>query len=115
MIRTPHLVAAIVLATLVLLACDSAPEVDYSGPTATWSQFGADASGARYSLLTQVNRENVAALGIAWEYQTGDVSDGERDIPSTSAFEATPIVVDDTMYLCSPFQSGHCVKPRDGR
>ncbi len=114
MMRTTPLVAATMLPILLLVACGSALEIDYSGPTATWTQFGSDAGGARHSPLTQVNRDNVEALEIAWEYHTGDVSDGEGDIPSTSAFEATPVVVDDTMYLCSPFNRVIALNPETG-
>ncbi len=114
MMRTTPRVAATVLPMLLLVACGSGLEIDYSGPTATWPQFGLDAGGARYSPLTQVNRDNVQDLEIAWEYHTGDVSDGEGDIPSTSAFEATPIVVDDMMYLCSPFNRVIALNPETG-
>jgi quinoprotein glucose dehydrogenase len=106
--------SVILLATVSITACGSTPAVDYSGPTATWTQVGSDAGGARFSPLTQVNRNNVEALEIAWEYHTGDVSDGKGDIPSTSAFEATPIVVEDTMYLCSPFNRVIALDPETG-
>lgn len=114
MMRAIHLVSAIALAILLLVGCGSIPETDYAGPTATWPQVGLDTGGSRYSPLTQINRENVEALEIAWEYHTGDVSDGDGDIESTSAFEATPIVVDDTMYLCSPFNRVIALNPETG-
>jgi glucose dehydrogenase len=52
--------------------------------------------GSRYSQLMQINRSNVAALKIAWEYHTGDVSDGSGS-RRKSAFETTPIVANGTM------------------
>ena len=46
------------------------------GLIADWPYYGGDAGGSRYSPLTQINRSNVARLTLAWEYHTGDVSDG---------------------------------------
>ena len=33
----------------------------------------------RYSPLTQINRDNVAQLKVAWTFHTGDISDGRAD------------------------------------
>src|SRR6266478_1393502 len=72
------------------------------GPLANWPYYGGDAGGSRYSPLTQINTSNVAELKVAWEYHTGDVSDGSGG-RRKSEFEATPIVVDGSMYLSTPF------------
>jgi len=69
---------------------------------ADWPHYGGDAGGTRFSPLTQIDKRNVARLEIAWEYHTGDVSDGADGRP-WSAFEATPIVVDGAMYFSTPF------------
>ncbi len=45
------------------------------GAIADWPHYGGDAGGSRYSPLTQVNKNNVTELVVAWEYHTGDVSD----------------------------------------
>jgi len=71
------------------------------GPVAEWTHYGADAGGSRWSPLTQITRENVGHLALAWEYHTGDVSAGVGGRGKT-AFQATPIAVGDTLYLCSP-------------
>ena len=78
------------------------PEAPAHGPIAEWPHYGGDAGGKRYSPLTQIDKRNVARLEVAWEYHTGDVSDGKDGRP-WSAFEATPIVVDGVMYLSTPF------------
>src|SRR5579859_2332937 len=41
-----------------------------------WPNYGNDPGGMRHSALSQVNRENVAKLKVAWIYHTGDISDG---------------------------------------
>ncbi len=91
------------IVALLLASCGANNPVDYSGPASEWPIVGFDAGGSRSSPLTQVNRGNVHQLEPVWEYHTGDVSDGKGAVRSTSAFEATSIVVGRTMYLCSPF------------
>ena len=83
-----------------LSACDVPATVDYSGPTGGWSATGGTLEGQRFSPLTQINRGNVSQLEPAWEYRIGDIS---RRGEKMSSLQVTPIVVDDTMYLCSPF------------
>lgn len=92
-------------ATVLVTACTGVRPVAFeagASPTAEWPHYGGDAGGMRFSPLTQIDKTNVARLAIAWEYHTGDVSDGKDGRP-WSAFEATPIVVDGTMYLSTPF------------
>ncbi|MEE9202269.1 MAG: hypothetical protein V3U31_03630, partial [Dehalococcoidia bacterium] len=62
------------------------------GPVADWPVYGRDTGGSRYSPLAQINRDNVSHLEIAWEYHTGDFSDGSDGRQKTS-FQATPIMV----------------------
>ena len=69
-----------------------------------WQSVGGDPGGMKYSPLDQINRRNVAKLKVAWEFDTGEWSDG-KTYPSRSAFEATPLVVDGILYVASPF--GH--------
>jgi quinoprotein glucose dehydrogenase len=87
-------------AAVVCLACGDAP-VDLDGPVAGWSHWGGDPGGTRWSPLTQITRDNVADLEVAWTFHTGDVIDG-RATPGASAFQATPVLHGDTLYLCSP-------------
>jgi quinohemoprotein ethanol dehydrogenase len=53
-----------------------------------WLAAGRDRAGTYYSPLAGVNDKNVGALGFAWEYVTG----------TFRGLEATPIVVDGTMF-----------------
>jgi len=87
------------------VACDKAVEIDYSGPAADWRAYGADMAGTRHSLATQITKQNVSALEVAWTYRTGDVDPGEVAGGETllgTAFQNTPIVVGDTLYVCTP-------------
>ena len=85
-----------------------------AGPTDDWPYYGHDPGGMRYSPLTEINRENVAQLKVAWTFHTGDVSDGSDD-RQRSGFETTPLVVDGTLYLTSPFNRVIALDPETGK
>jgi quinoprotein glucose dehydrogenase len=70
------------------------------GP-AEWPAYGNDPGGARYSPLADITRRNVAGLKVAWTYRTGDAAAGFRSA-AKRAFEATPLMVDGTLYVSTP-------------
>lgn len=88
----------------------SAMGADNSG----WRYYGGNAGGTRYSSLAQINRSNVRELAVAWVYHGHDVSSGEHTSKKTG-FEATPIVLGDTMYLCSGYDRVIALDPVTGR
>jgi alcohol dehydrogenase (cytochrome c) len=57
-----------------------------------WLTYSRDYSGQRYSPLDQINAGNVGRLHVAWVHQANEL-DG---------FEASPIVVDGTMFISEP-------------
>jgi quinoprotein glucose dehydrogenase len=78
-----------------------------------WAYYGHDAGGMRYSPLAQINRENVASFKVAWTFHTGDISDG-RGSRKRSGFESTPLMVDSTLYLTTPFNRVIALDPETG-
>jgi quinoprotein glucose dehydrogenase len=85
---------------LALGACERPAPPDFSGPTAEWREYGGDKGGRHWSALSQITRENVGELELAWEYRHGDRSDASDGTTRTS-FNATPLVVDGAMYFCT--------------
>src|SRR5271155_3246980 len=81
---------------------------------AEWPNYGNDPGGMRYSPLTQINRENVAKLKVAWVFHTGEISDGSGG-RRRSGFETTPILVDGTLYLTTPFNRVIALDPVTGK
>jgi quinoprotein glucose dehydrogenase len=69
-----------------------------SAPDSDWASYGGDAGGTRYSGLALITPTNVARLQVAWIFRTGELGQGVKNW-SRSAFEATPILYDDTLYL----------------
>ena len=68
--------------------------------TGDWQAYGRDAGGERFSPLDEINRKNVGSLQIAWTFRTGDAYQPKRGRPT--AFEATPLHIDGTLYLSTP-------------
>lgn len=79
-----------------------------------WPEYGGG-GGRRFADLTQITRENVAGLEVAWVYRTGDVA-GERTetIRSTTAFEVTPILAEGRLVFCTPFNRVIALDPLTG-
>jgi quinoprotein glucose dehydrogenase len=111
------LVAILTLVAVVLLAraAISGPDIVLStgGPVADWPAYGGNANGARYSPLTQITKDNVKHLEVAWVHRTGDVSDGSR-YRRKSSFEATPILFEGTLYVSTPFSRIIALDPETG-
>jgi quinoprotein glucose dehydrogenase len=105
---------AALAAILIIAAAAAAHPAAADGTIADWPYYGGDAGGSRYSPLTQIDRSNVAELKVAWEYHTGDVSDGS-DNRRKSEFETTPIVAAGTLYFTTPFNRVVALDPETGR
>jgi glucose dehydrogenase len=61
-----------------------------------WPMYGHDLASTRFSPLSEINRENVSRLALAWSYpmRPGGTA------PSAASFnQVTPIVVNGVMYL----------------
>jgi quinoprotein glucose dehydrogenase len=107
-------------AAALVLACAGVlrSATQASDPSAgDWPAYGHDPGGMRFSPLSQITRENVSRLKMAWTVHTGDVSDtalpASRD-RKRSAFENTPILVDGTLYVTTPFNRVLALDPQTG-
>ena len=96
----------------VLLALASVAHAQSSSDSG-WPAYGGDHGGARYSPLAQINRANVTQLRVAWTYRTGALQP-ETPLNRKAAFEATPILVDGTLFLSTPFNRVIALDPRTG-
>ena len=87
---------ALLVAAAALLALSGCkqdrekPVVDTSvyGAGEDWDNPGGDWAGSHFSRLTDIPKENVGELGLAWEY----------DLGTARVQEATPVVIDGVMY-----------------
>jgi quinoprotein glucose dehydrogenase len=97
---------------LVLAGCLHSVRGDGVRP-GEWPTYGNDPGGTRYSPLDQIDRASVNQLRVAWVYRTGEAED-TSPARRKSAFEATPIMVDGTLFLSTPFDRVIALDPETG-
>jgi quinoprotein glucose dehydrogenase len=78
-----------------------------------WPFYGGDQGGAKYSKLTDINAKNVSLLHEAWSWKTG-----ETELPQYGTrpgmFEVTPLMIDNVLYLTTPYNKVVALKARTG-
>src|SRR5258708_26105326 len=102
----PTSVAFLVVA--VTLSCDLATRASAQTAPGDWPAYGRDAGGSRFSPLASITPANVASLQPAWVYRTGDF------MWNRGRFEATPLLVDGTLYLATPLGRVVALDPASG-
>ena len=73
----------------------AATQADVSGD---WPHFGNVQGGARFSPLEQITPHNVDKLKVAWVHRLGPDPEGLM-----GALQVTPLKVDDSVFVCTPF------------
>ena len=66
-----------------------------------WTANGRDPEGTRYLPASVITRDNISQLEVAWTYRTGE-TDPRFATRKPTAFEATPLVIEGTMYVGTP-------------
>jgi len=83
---------------------------EYSG----WEFWGGDRGGQRFSELTQITPDNVGNLVRAWTFHTGDLAARSPEVMKRTKFEATPLLVEDSLIFCTPFNEVIALDPGTG-
>ena len=86
------------------LTVDDARLENAADDPGNWLSHGQTYAEDRFSRLDQVKADNVGSLGLAWTYDTG----------MRGGIEATPLVVDGTMYLTGPWSIVYALDARTG-
>jgi quinoprotein glucose dehydrogenase len=102
------------LVVVALLGCgEDDGAIDLSGPTAEWRHWGGTRGASHHSPLTQITKENVESLEVAWTHRSGDFYDGSG-YSKVTALQVTPLVVNDLLYYCTPFMRVFALDPETG-
>lgn len=83
-------------------------------PATAWEHWGGDMGGSRYSPLDQITPGNVDTLVRAWEFRTGDLDRRPPEAMKRTKFQATPLLVEDSLIFCSPFNEVIALDPGSG-
>src|SRR5215212_2052745 len=83
-------------------------------PASAWEHWGGDRGGSRFSPLNQITPDNVGNLVRAWEFRTGDLGTRAPEVMKRTKFQATPLLVEDSLIFCSPFNEVIALDPGSG-
>ena len=89
--------AAMVALITMAVACTQAP-----GDTTGWPFVGSDPAHTKYSVAAEITAANVGELEIVWQWEPNEApleEYGTRPGP----FQATPVMVDDILYLSTMY------------
>ena len=67
-----------------------------------WLSYGRNYYEDRYSSLSQITKDNISTLGLAWSI----------NLETTRGIEATPLVVDGIMYISGPWSLVYAIDAR---
>lgn len=81
-----------------------------------WPVYGATNAATKYSPLGQIDAGNVARLEIAWEWTSPDsaILAANPDL-KPGEFQATPIMVDGTLFVSTAMSQVAAIDPTTGR
>jgi glucose dehydrogenase len=107
------------------LACGAIAVLLFTLPIAAqsdWTAYGHDAGQTKYSPLDQINTSNVDKLTQAWVYHMKTAAQAAEPAAAASSggsrrlvtSPATPLIVNDVMYLATPYGSMIALKPETG-
>ena len=94
--------------TTILTLCLARAGAAQLPVTSEWKAYGNDAGGTRFSSAAQITPDNVKTLRLAWVARTGDY------LTDRGRFEATPLLVDGTLYVSTPLGSVLALDPATG-
>jgi quinoprotein glucose dehydrogenase len=96
------------LPAIAFFSCGAIAQSD-----AGWPNYGNDPGGSRYSAARQIDRTNVAKLQPVWTYRTGALEQ-QTELIKKAAFEATPILVENQLFLSTPYNHVIALNPETG-
>ena len=79
-----------------------------------WRAYGNSVGGTRFSSADEITPANVGELQLAWTYNTGETSAKRPDVKAPFSFQATPLMIDDTLAFCTPLGNVVALNPETG-
>ncbi len=75
-----------------------------------WQVYGGDNEATRYSVLSQINKENVKNLKVAWQYHSG-----EKDTNNRTQIQCNPIIINGILFGATPEKKIFALNAENGK
>lgn len=89
--KRTHYAMLFVVPMLIFTSCKKGTTENYAKEN--WPTYNGDKAATHYSLLDQVNKENVHQLQQVWEFDNGEASANDR-----SMIQCNPLIIDGVLY-----------------
>ena len=106
-IRTRDPLNFLLLIAILTQGCQQ--DLDQHSSYRTWSHYHGDKTGSKYSILDQINRDNVQDLQVKWKFETGDLPES-----AYSNMECNPMIIGHVIYVTSPTIAVIAIDGRNG-
>ena len=73
-----------------------------------WPYYGGEQAGTKYSPLADIHAGNLERLQVAWQWKHWETP------PSPGYFESTPLMIDGTLYVTTPYNNIAAVDAETG-
>ena len=88
--------------------------------TDDWTSYGKDSGGGHFSRADEITPENVKKLERVWVHRSGDYKGGANSAgvkggEYQTSFQATPLLVDDTLFYCTSYNRVFALDPETGK
>lgn len=118
---TPSMAATLVAGAILIMPLTGAAE---RADTIEWPAYGGAPGGGHHTPAKQITPANVAGLTKIWTHRSGDYVAGTQSLSEDTTAESmrtrptnfmvTPIMVDDTVFYCTPFNRVFALDPATG-
>ena len=112
------LIGGTAVALSPLTACRPKPDLWDPATRVDWPAYGGDPGAQRFSGITGITPGNVAELQQVWIWRTGErpqMNSGSGVSIRPDKFEATPLMLADTLYLSTPYNRAVALDANSGR
>ena len=102
----------------VVLACCAIVPAPLCAQRTDWPTPSGDPGAMRYAPIAQIDRSTVARLAPAWRWQVGErtvVAGLNQKAARPGLFQASPIVIGDTLYTSTPYAAVAALDATTGR
>jgi len=86
----------------------------FAGTHADWAHYVRESGGPRHAAGAQITPQGISSLARVWTFHTGHLS-APAPAVEQSKFQATPILAEGKLALCTPFNVMIVLDPGSGR